>query len=151
MQLDFIHLAAYLPYSLKVFSGDSKEVYTLIGVENNYGKIHYSRTIQIHGEDRLRRYQQNIKYCKPILKRLEFLSSEFSLYASKIMTIHEENHKTTSKQVIQHQLLSLVNANLSIDYRMSKTHKWIVDLLLKWHFDIFGLIDKELAVDANTL
>ena len=28
---------------------------------------------------------------------------------------------------------------------------WIIEKLFKWHFDVFGLIDKGLAVDINTL
>lgn len=28
---------------------------------------------------------------------------------------------------------------------------WIIEKLLSWHFDIFGLIDKGLAVDINKL
>ena len=87
----------------------------------------------------------------PLLIPLPFLSSEFSFHASKIMTLHEEKHRTTSKQVIQHQLLSLVNTSLPIEYRISKTHKWIIDYLLENHFDIFGLIDAGLAVDFNSL
>lgn len=139
MKLELKHFAAYLPFEVECViidgSVDNDRGVELLGVNKDYVIL-----------DAINKFDYNYD---EVMLLLNPLTSDLSLHTSKIMTLHEEKHRTTPKMVIQHQLLSLVNTSLPIEYRISKTYKWIIDYLLENHFDIFGLIDAGLAIDIT--
>ena len=37
------------------------------------------------------------------------------------------------------------------EFKAKNTPYWIMEKLFKWHFDVFNLLEKGLAIDINTL
>lgn len=132
MKLELKHLAPYLPYGLK-------------GKRDGYNK-----GILMQGLD----YSENvltnfgyidIKYFNPILRPLSDLTKEIALENGKkiivINTFFRESRDLLEKE------LRITNGNLIIDFL-----SWvIIQKLLEFHFDVFGLIKNGLAIDINTL
>ena len=78
---------------------------------------------------------------KPILRPLSDLTKEFEYKGKKIQVLNELGFVNS---VDVKESLLFVIGKLHIPY--SEFTK-----LCEWHFDIFGLIEKGLAIDINTL
>ena len=124
MKLELKHLAPYLPYGLKIYC-DFEDGDIMICQLECLGE----EEAFLDGSDW--HYKTNTAY-KPILRPLSDLTDD--------------------------QILELDNYhNFSIiHYSDIKTDPTrypytIVQKLLEWHFDVFGLIDAGLAIDINTL
>jgi hypothetical protein len=143
MKLELKHLAPYLPYGLKMIHDFEKVresrnkplkpfITTLEGTE-----FVYWRTNEIH------------KYrFKPILRPLSDLTKE----------INNEKHTINfiPIEVLQlHNNVKIDADGLVTDGKDEYGINWLsyesFQLLLQWHFDVFGLIEKGLAIDINTL
>ena len=91
-------------------------------------------------------------HLKLILRPLSDLTKEIEHNGVKFVPIEmlkeirESKHKTMSKQVLFFILARLSNPDLPIDYKIKSCHYWIVEKLIEWHFDIFGLIEKGFAI-----
>lgn len=148
MKLELKHLAAYFPYGLSIFSGDSNVEYLLTGI--NYNKKEYERSIRLSEND-TRYYIQNIKYCKPILRPLDdlFFNLNIENKSQKPFEYLEDFADTETERIF----LDVIE-NESIKYVCEKIQyapMSIIEKLLEWHFDIFGLINAGLAFDENCL
>lgn len=126
MKLELKHLAPYLPYGLILIQEDLKTKVTLIGgmLEGNIGTF------------------------KPILRPLSDLTKEiqvnertFNPYDTKILN---DFMMGTSEWDCLCEYTGDLTKNADIPY-------YIVEQLFEWHFDVFGLIDQDLAIDINTL
>ncbi|AGO48387.1 hypothetical protein Phi10:1_gp046 [Cellulophaga phage phi10:1] len=129
MKLELKDLACYLPYDLKIKTGD------------------YIRTLSISitttTEISLSNVLCDIGY-KPILRPLSDLSKKKQIaeyYCSFFDHLERINSSTKDTQ----------NCALMLDGSI-EFHYWNdYQFLLEHHFDIFGLIEKGLAIDINTL
>lgn len=156
MKLELKHLAPYLPYGLKCqFIEDMREDF---GWQDWVGDIEIFNKGSIWtyggyadpdlliplGEGDLsgfiirngNTYSSVGDSVKPILRPLSDLTKEIQI-AEYYMTF-----KSHLKRIYPSETIGLNPATWS--YRS-------VEWLLGYHFDVFGLIDKELAIDINTL
>ena len=131
MKLELKHLAPYLPYNLQISTDDVGEnwVETVIGlnheaIETSVGN-YWDYTV------------------KPIFRPLSDFTKEIEHKGEKFIPIDNLNFKSTEDSF---KILPEYNQWL---YRFIKYAD--VQLLLEWHFDVYGLIDAGLAIDINTL
>ena len=137
-KLELKHLAPYLPYGLKLQTG----------------VIYRNSIITLRGNTLDNCFAESSLVVKPILKPL----SDLDKYISKLDFRAENDVQFTYYDGLPNQLTItatyklmgevytdfIVNRNSfkNVDY-------WIVEKLFEHHFDVFGLIDKELAIDIN--
>ena len=130
MKLELKHLAAYLPYNLKVirngFIGD------LIAIMNDEDSIAESFEFKVSCSNWWENNTDKNHY-KPILRPLSDL-------------IKDEWSKVFLDSDIDN-ILSFYQVDKNLDC----IEHYLVNLLLKNHFDIYGLIEAGLAIDINTL
>ena len=124
MDLEVKRYSIYQPFDLKVqydLNGDGKHL--RVGTLTGIrNQVGNELIIEID------RYGYLPEFCKPILKSLNDLDIN-------IMPKNLQNY--TNKQIQPHNVYGL-------SYRT-------FELLLENHYDVFGLIEKGLAVDINTL
>ena len=131
MKLETKHLAAYLPYNLEcevLNSGQEKEIGEMIAVYDDnsacFGNIIES--------------EKGFEYIKPILKPM----LDFETYFAKIFETDKD-----VKEYLNEGFITIDNNFINIE----DMPFGVVQLAFKHHFDIFGLIEKGLAIDVNTL
>lgn len=134
-KLELKHLAAYLPYKLQwCFEGEDFS-HEVIGFELN--TVHLLSPYNDYG-------RCTIYEGKPILRPLSDLTKEIE-HNGEILVFSDVYLSNSKIEMLLDQSLCLFNNPLnSLDYNS-------INLLLKYHFDIFGLIDAGLAIDINTL
>ena len=160
MTLELQHLACYLPYGLdfitqsgKVFKSQTKddfEIRIFKGNSPNGNKQYHSLTLG----------KINRGEFKPILRPL----SDLNRYGEDIINEHSINLLISEKYNLDYGILSHFKGELSIDldgdpdlrYDANKSISFNVMLtiqeeLLKGHYDIFNLIENNLAIDINTI
>ena len=134
-KLELKHITPYLPYKLKCQYTDT------------FGEVRIGTLNLIHkdkfGVDSC--FDENLK---PILHPLSDLTKEIEVNGKIIVPIEE------------------LNKEIGCGYNRTDDILWITDnsylgfcenyvpfyeKLLEWHFDIFGLIEKGLAININTL
>lgn len=133
MKLELKHLAPYLPYRLKIQHIKEKS-----RAARKEKLSPFTKTLEpldltpfFYGED-------DFKY-KPILRPLSDLTKE------EYNFIWENE---TDFDIVE----SWVNSSFDLESKLGwkfSYHLW--SELFKNHFDVFGLIDKGLAIDINTL
>lgn len=130
MKLELKHLAPYLPYGLKI-------------LDNIRGGNHIN-------DDTYLLEPKNIHRCltfaseneKPILRPLSDLTKEIEHNGEKFVPIEYNAFKGSKVSII----------DFISKYRHYKSMKYgIIERLFEWHFDVFELIEKDLAVNINTL
>lgn len=121
-KLTLEHLAPYLPYGLGIWFNTSKGV-----------KIH---TMSANNINDVLHYTTNYK---PILRPLSDLTKEIEHNGEKFVPVNE---LAINPDWIKFE--DWKNDAMLVSYEEAKS-------LLKWHFDLFALIDKNIAVDINTL
>lgn len=127
------HLAPYLPYGLKVQGQPTKEILELGGLDGNIALL--------VGRGRIDFFD-----IKPILRPLSDLTKEIEHNGGKFVPLDwfdkEYAPLGCSHEEMKEHFLKDTLKNLSYS---------IVQKLLEWHFDIFGLIEKGEAIDINTI
>jgi hypothetical protein len=122
MKLELKHLAPYLPYGLMCLAqGEDKAQFELQGISD----VYYA---DLHEIGRTVCEQYDFEDTFPILRPLSDLT-EYSYTIGSYSNL--EDFKTC---VYNREVYAL---------------EW--EDLLKHHFDVFGLIEKGLAIDINTL
>jgi hypothetical protein len=142
MKLELKHLAAYLPYGLK-FDGKRN------------GWVSFDGNIKtLCPEDLNGRWE----IIKPILRPLSDLTKEIEVNGEKFVPnyILNNSFRNYSKDLMPYKYTGY-NLELNIE---TENYSQTIDLfdgflivqkLLEWHFDIYGLIDAGLSIDINTL
>lgn len=150
-KLEIKHLAPYLPYGLKVliYNEDlvkilgvdfSTNLHVVLGKkENDIGRFHYSLTD-----------------IKPILRLFSDLTKKIEIESKNFVPIEILKKEYFVKEI---DFFDVFNRNeneigiymKSIDYTIKPTPYLVYQKLFEWHFDVFGLIEKGLAVDINTI
>ena len=134
MKLELKYLAAYLPYELKVLFEHRPSFKS----HPNYFKTEKlsASNISIIGKK-----TYSLVSAKPILRPLSDLTKE--------ITHNGESFVPAGKMITHGFHNSFWYETDKFDYRY--LYSYDLDKLLEWHFDVFGLIGKGLAVDINTL
>ena len=143
MKLELKHLAPYLPYKLQCLAmGEGKKQFELQGISDCY----YA---DLHEIGRTVCEQYDFEDVFPILRPLSDLSSNEWI----------NEFLGTGMEIAEFKIWAISQPNGFIDF-------WAQDAkgelqykfgysdyqnLLKHHFDVFGLIEKGLAIDINTL
>jgi len=141
MKLELKHLAGYLPYGLLVTKNDWTN-YMLLTPCSSYLA------------DSKRKYEIGILdvicfKAKPILHPLSDLTKKIDFKNKKITPLTELlrlSNFDVSKMIFENQLefLDTFTNILFLSFEDGQR-------LMEWHFDIYGLIEKGLAIDINTL
>lgn len=143
MKLELKHLAAYLPYALNVviYSDNEPKKDYISGIYHNPDEM----VVFGEGEDYyLSNPDYNIISFKPILRPLSDLNKDIEI-GGKIFNPFEAMYYGLIPEVSKKQELE------DLQKRTMLMPYFSIIKLIEWHFDIFGLIDKGLAVDINSL
>lgn len=137
-KLELKHLAPYLPYGLKVKSNLTGSILTLKGIS-------YRGSLQNEeGFD-----MTNINRSKPILRPLSDLKKEIEVNGEKFFPFEylQNNYPCFGFDYNNEEGFILKTDVVNYKY----LPYMILYKLFEWNFDVFGLIDKGLALDINTL
>lgn len=152
MQIELKHLAPYLPYKLKVtFESDDEYQHSLIGLDiTRYGGKLIS-PFEDYGTCEIERV-------RPILRPLSDLTKEIEHNRESFVPVEWFEIGDDSNESLEYDFVNIkiiekleVIAVHKIHRELSFIPYGVVQKLFEWHFDVFGLIDKGLAVDINTL
>ena len=139
-KLELKHLAPYLPYGLKFQSSMDKPF-------EEYGRQPtwtFDGMTKLFGDYCLNTLEYPdaypIQLVKPILRPLSYLTKEIEVNGKKFVPIDYflGDDVDLILNAIQIKDLSYLPYNL-------------IQKLFEWNFDVFGLIEKGLAIDINTL
>jgi hypothetical protein len=132
--LELKHLAPYLPYGLNFKTDFDHIFYRMSGLEINKSIVVLKAKNNAKNTKRL--LLKKLINSKPILRPLSDLTKEIQVNGEKFVP----------KEWLR---LNYISENIGLN-----TAVWsyrTIEKLLEWHFDVFGLIDKGLAVGINTL
>jgi len=149
-KLELKHLAGYLPYGLKCNTDIGNLYLTCITNYDTYKAwFHY----KFNSKNKFVEYNLKnntttdnssgkgfmLKEIKPILHPLSDLTKEIVVNGEKFVPIDEM------------ESLGWFNMNCINKDKVLRIPFGMMQFLLKWHFDIHGLIPANLAIDINTL
>ena len=131
MKLETKHLAPYLPYKLKgIYEMSSKQKQETLQAIDTLGKC---RT-----DEDLRWFE--IKMFKPILQPLFNDNFDYTIFLM-------DNFPEEKWADAYNDIMNGVGFGVKIEQIPYELHEF----LFENHFDVFGLIEKGLAIDINTL
>lgn len=131
-KLELRHIVGYLPYELKIKILNHK--CDFVGIEYSEVNGYYYIGDKLHLTYKSGSTGKYQKEYKPILRPLSDLTKEID-------------------GTIVYDQLSF-RSRLDFQYTCPSILKWLYDdiqILLKYHFDVHGLIEKGLAIDINTI
>lgn len=146
------HLSAYFPYGLRmIFEGKGGREITLSSIteQGKYGVVISGGTGPMW-----------LNSCgfKPILRPLSDLTKEIEHKGERFVPIEwfEIGDDENTSMEYDHGNIKLVKtldsiAKYNIHNDINYLPYGVAQKLIKWHFDVFGLIEKKLAIDINTL
>lgn len=133
-----LKLSSYLPYKLKGVEWLGAPIHELTSIRADYKEPYCWTPIKSFGSGRLD--------CKALLHPMSDLMKEIEIDGVKFIPFEGLCLLTDYSEYVE---------QIEEDtYEMNTPYRWpyeLVDNLLKWHFDIFGLIKEGLAIDINTL
>jgi hypothetical protein len=138
MNIEIKHLAAYLPYKLRIKYQERNQVM-------NLGQGHSTHWIGIKSV--INWQNVNGEPPKPILRPLSDLTKEIDNTDDLIYSIINE---LSSVCDAYWEWLDSCNSVIIPDNLKQAPYELIISLLEN-HYDIYGLIDDGLAIDINTL
>lgn len=133
------HLTPYLTSQLMIKSMYSSQLWEMQGIQDalfiNLGHSSTNHSPAL------------IKECKPILRPLSDLLSCGAF--AEIETVSEEKMNEYMWDDLKCSLERCEKHNAPL--HLERVPYWVFEILFKYHVDVFGLIDKGLAIDINTL
>ena len=136
MKLELKHLAPYLPYKLQM-----ELLFFPLG--------RHIRTLELDCGHDFHFYLEN-NYVRPILRPLSDLTKEIEHNGKKFIPeyLFTEKFGSNDDTLIE----NMNDENNELSYSVCKDLPYyVIEWLLSMHFDIFGLLEKDLAVNINTL
>ena len=140
MKLELHHLACYLPYALGFMHQD--EIYQLMQLNIKYDQ----KPMWIegwNGKDLINVFPEG---CQPILRPLSDLNKEIEINGQKFIAINWLENQYPNLE-LHYQCESLLDNERWIN----QCEYLLIQHLFEWHFDIFNLIENNLAIDINTI
>ena len=148
MKLEIKHLAPYLPYELKLKCWDLTDVYyQLLGIDIDFnGKFGFVlnekrnplHVVSINDKPLNSAFYLNYDEVKPILRPLSNISKIIE-HDGKRFKPFDVLAKRAQEYIPEKNLNKKDISELLGNYSQ-------VEKLIEWHFDVFGLIDKGLAI-----
>lgn len=132
-KLELKHLASYLPYGLKYIDKDTKKIEKMRSLHDEIGMVDFG-----WGN------AHEFKEFKPILRPLSDLHREKQIAEYFCSFIEHFKRLTINDHFLDWSEIDTEKHVLDYPYN-------VIEMLIEWHFDVFGLIDKGLAIDINTL
>jgi hypothetical protein len=127
-KLELKHLAAYLPYGVRTNIGRYSET----NIELDLGFL----------------ISYNIDAFKLILRPLSDLTKEIEVNGERFVGI--EKIETLFNIEFEMDSESSFLIGKEILYDVLELNYVIIEKLFEWHFDVFGLIENDLAIDINS-
>lgn len=124
-KLKLEHLAPYLPYELDVTFESDEYIHRVVGLNITERGVELISPFEHWGTAR-------IEDCMPILRPLSDLAKEIE---------HNGERFVPRNRIYGNPL----------DFKIDMVSFGVVQVLISYRFDIFGLIDKGLAIDINTV
>jgi hypothetical protein len=132
-ELTLEHLSAYLPYGLKAKMSlcfDQQTIVEIVGLSFEFVELTGIRkTVSEHFE---------LSDIKPILRPLSDLTKEIEHNEEKFVPMDVLYDDFRETDLLHFNPKNMFNQSYNL-----------VQKLLEWHFDVFGLIDKGLAVSIH--
>lgn len=143
-------LAPYLPYGLKMIFQKSGRIIQISGLCIIDGSVEVNDLME--GDT----YALNIWKFKPLLRPLSDLTKEIEVEGKRFIpakvlwsiSAKEEESFDLFGAIPEYWKLILNQLKQKNGYRDLQYYD--VERMFKWHFDVFGLLEKNLAVDINT-
>ena len=129
----------YLPYNLEgLFDFKIRATKYILGVENTFGPGIQSRDVHSF-----------IQYdIKPILYPIEYVNNIISSNGEKFVP-KEKLAKEFDMEMVEY---CMIFENISNTDFILRTVSWqIIQKLIEWHLDVFGLIKQGFAIDKTKL
>jgi hypothetical protein len=141
-KLELKHLAPYLPYGLRLLAHN--EELKLTGITPHCGDIKLSLLTINSGIE----YWCYIEYAKPTLRPLSDLNEEIT-HNGKTFKPYVELLRASNFDVdnMHQQELNRFKWNTQDHIEIKSYYE--MELIFEWHFDVFGLIKKGLAIDVK--
>lgn len=138
MKLELKHLAPYLPYELKIRCGEISRPILTCAYTNEF-------------EIAIKEVFINSAY-KPILRPLSDLTKEIEVNGKKFVPIEFFKQEYTDHRVkFESPDCIILEDDYSLEQNVLGAPFAIIEKLFEWHFDVFGLIPLNLAININTL
>jgi hypothetical protein len=149
MKLEVKHLAPYLPFKLKAEMVDYKSDYVGKKYDEIIGFHQWDKTGSLWCALTVGGSKPNFQQLKPLLrplsditKRINF-NGDYLVFLEVIESDYLQDKDSQYLNYLSNYWIGKINSkNISL---------FQAEMLFKWHFDVFGLIEKGLAVDINTL
>ena len=140
--IELKHLAPYLPYGLKAMD-NKDEIFEMTGFSAEHGNSFKMIELMNVNESK---YFGNFVGIRPILRPMSDLKKEITHKGKKLTPIYwlEEFYDTLD---LHEQAVRLIKEPMWVN----QCDYMLIIHLIEWYFDVFGLIEKGLAVDVNTL
>lgn len=138
MKLEFKHLASYLPYRLKYKFESEDFFHEVIGLDITNNPIKLISPFGDFGSC-------EINVGKPILFPLSSLTKEITVNGKTFVPIDELKNYSDHKVVFECPDYILLKDNYTIEQNVLGAPLAIIEDLYTWKFDVYGLIDKNLA------
>ena len=148
MKLELKHLAPYLPYNVGY-------THKYLDLNVTYGELDTKNIIEL--------INPSTNHCI-ILRPLSDLTEDIVIGNVKFIPIdilfEKEHPRHLSKRYYSETFYNYasvshngtaVNLKVYLGKIIEQNPRWIFEYLLRWHFDVFGLIEKGLAIDINTI
>lgn len=139
-KLTLEQLAPYFPYRLKGVKDGEKIEAVLLGI---YGTGGHSLTLceRINNHNTVD-YDCQIDDFKPLLRPLSDLTKEITHNGETFVPIQNIAIYSPTDQGLPYLIEQIKTGFIEVI---------VFNKLIEWHFDVFGLIGKELAIDLNTI
>lgn len=134
-KLELKHLAPYLPYELETDKGLLHAI-----CMDNLAKVKLGGEI-VKGK---------IENLRPILRPISDLTKEIEHNGEKFFPLKKLKHLDSPIGGFHTDRFEIIIKN-PLKFSIGETNFSIIERILEWHFDAFGLIEKDLAIDINTL
>jgi hypothetical protein len=146
IKLELKHIAPYLPYELGLFKNNVKEELILSSLSAERMTVGVIRFYEKGAE--FEKY--TFDSVKPILRPLSDLTKEIEIEGNRFVPVELLKKDFFVKEI------DFFNKKIgiymqSVGHTVKPTPFFVYQKTFEWHFDIFGLIEKELAVDCNSL
>jgi hypothetical protein len=138
MKLKLKHLTPYLPYGFLYGIYENQKV-IIRGMNYNSDYLNIDFEINNHNKVSSTCFFNEIK---PILRPLSDLTKEIEVNGEKFIPIDKINEY--DETIMSYSLSFYTDCTLRLPY-------YVIKYLFEWHFDVFGLIEKGLAISYNEL
>jgi hypothetical protein len=144
MKLEIKHIVPYLPYELKfLYHGN---IYKIRWI-NSIGDIDYDSEIDFINPFPPNIFSKELDLVKLMFRPLSDLNKEIEVNGERFVPIERlfevESNIDRHLNYLEIEQQSLIG--------MKYIPFGIVNKLFEWHFDVFGLIEDDLAININTL